>query len=122
MACGIMLHRGQRLLSQSLHVIYVHASMFYRHHYHHSTSAGVGAMAVIKGCTQFSLFLIPARILWKIKERVRNNQLQNAKQLLLSHAASGRQPFRQVKEGRIHQPLDHFKRRDVSTFPQVGKE
>lgn len=62
---------------------------------------------------------MPGRILRKIKERVRNIQLQRAKQLLLTHAVSGRQPFRHVKEGRIHQQLDHFNRQDVSTFPQV---
>ncbi|XP_033486617.2 thymus-specific serine protease isoform X1 [Epinephelus lanceolatus] len=58
------------------------------------------------------------RTLMKIKERVRNLQLQKAKQLLLTHPASGRQPLRHVKEGRIHQQLDHFNRKNVSTFPQ----
>ncbi|XP_049917876.1 thymus-specific serine protease [Epinephelus moara] len=58
------------------------------------------------------------RTLMKIKERVRNLQLQKTKQLLLTHTASSRQPLRHVKEGRIHQQLDHFKRKDVSTFPQ----
>lgn len=61
------------------------------------------------------------RILKKIKERVRNLQLQKAKQLLLTRAASGRQPLQHVKEGRIHQQLDHFNRQDVNTFPQVKK-
>uniref|UniRef100_A0A8C2XDM9 Thymus-specific serine protease n=1 Tax=Cyclopterus lumpus TaxID=8103 RepID=A0A8C2XDM9_CYCLU len=45
------------------------------------------------------------RILGKIKERVRN--LLNAQQ-----------PLRRVKEGRIHQQLDHFNHLDLSTFPQ----
>nr|XP_040058935.1 thymus-specific serine protease isoform X2 [Gasterosteus aculeatus aculeatus] len=47
------------------------------------------------------------RILGRIKERVRNLSLQKAKQ-----------PLQRVKEGRIHQQLDHFDRLDVSTFPQ----
>ncbi|XP_037317852.2 thymus-specific serine protease [Pungitius pungitius] len=47
------------------------------------------------------------RILGRIKERVRNLSLQ---------AAGG--PLRRVKEGRIHQPLDHFDRLDLGTFPQ----
>ncbi|XP_070826760.1 thymus-specific serine protease [Chaetodon trifascialis] len=58
------------------------------------------------------------RILRKIKERVRNLQLQKAKQHLLTQAARGRQPLQHVREGRIHQQLDHFNRQDVSTFPQ----
>uniref|UniRef100_UPI001ED81C5E thymus-specific serine protease n=1 Tax=Scatophagus argus TaxID=75038 RepID=UPI001ED81C5E len=63
-------------------------------------------------------FLTLGRTLTKIKERVRNLQLQKAQQHLLTQAASGRQPFQQVKEGRIHQRLDHFNRQDVNTFPQ----
>ncbi|XP_074496690.1 thymus-specific serine protease [Sebastes fasciatus] len=55
-------------------------------------------------------------ILRKIKERVRNLQLQEAKQQL--QTISSRQPLQHVKEGRIHQQLDHFNRQDVSTFPQ----
>ncbi|XP_076592242.1 thymus-specific serine protease [Chaetodon auriga] len=58
------------------------------------------------------------RILRKIKERVRNLQLQKAKQHLLMQVARGRQPLQHVREGRIHQQLDHFNRLDVSTFPQ----
>ncbi|XP_040902925.1 thymus-specific serine protease [Toxotes jaculatrix] len=58
------------------------------------------------------------RVLRKIKERVRDLQLQKAKQQLLMHTVSGHQPLRHVKEGRIHQPLDHFNRKHVSTFPQ----
>lgn len=61
------------------------------------------------------------RILRKIKERVRDVQLQKAKQHLLAHGVSGHQPLRHVKLGRIHQPLDHFNRRSVGTFPQVEK-
>uniref|UniRef100_A0A8D0A934 Thymus-specific serine protease n=1 Tax=Sander lucioperca TaxID=283035 RepID=A0A8D0A934_SANLU len=57
------------------------------------------------------------RILRKIKERVRNLQLQEAKQHLQKQI-SGHQPLQHVKEGRIHQQLDHFNRQDVSTFPQ----
>ncbi|XP_027135967.1 thymus-specific serine protease [Larimichthys crocea] len=63
-------------------------------------------------------FTDAGRILKKIKERVRNLQLQKAKQLLLTRAASDRQPLQHVKEGRIHQQLDHFNRQDVNTFPQ----
>uniref|UniRef100_A0A3Q3W8X2 Thymus-specific serine protease n=1 Tax=Mola mola TaxID=94237 RepID=A0A3Q3W8X2_MOLML len=68
----------------------------------------------------FLLFEMPGRILRQIKERVRDVQLQKAKQqlLLLSRAATGRQPFHRVKEGRIQQQLDHFNRRAVGTFPQ----
>ncbi|XP_036932963.1 thymus-specific serine protease [Acanthopagrus latus] len=58
------------------------------------------------------------RLLTKIKERVRHLQLQRAKQHLLTRAASGRQPLQHVKEGRIHQKLDHFNRQDARTFPQ----
>ncbi|XP_051253528.1 thymus-specific serine protease isoform X1 [Dicentrarchus labrax] len=58
------------------------------------------------------------RILRKIKERVRDLQLQKAKQHLLMRTESGHQPLQRVKEGRIHQKLDHFSRQDVSTFPQ----
>lgn len=54
---------------------------------------------------------MPGRILGRIKERVRNLSLQKAKQ-----------PLQRVKEGRIHQQLDHFDRLDVSTFPQVEKD
>ncbi|XP_044057224.1 thymus-specific serine protease isoform X1 [Siniperca chuatsi] len=63
-------------------------------------------------------FLMPGRILRKIKERVRNLQLKEAKQHLLTHTVSGHQPLQHVKEGRIHQQLNHFNRQDVSTFPQ----
>ncbi|KAM9359152.1 thymus-specific serine protease [Symphorus nematophorus] len=63
-------------------------------------------------------FVDAGKILRKIKEHVRNLQLQKAKQLLLTQAASSRQPLQHVKEGRIHQQLDHFNRQDVSTFPQ----
>ncbi|KAM7413585.1 hypothetical protein PAMA_020797 [Pampus argenteus] len=58
------------------------------------------------------------RVLRKIKERVRNLQLQKAKQHLLIQTVSGHQPLQHVKEGRIHQQLNHFSRQDVSTFPQ----
>lgn len=64
----------------------------------------------------------PGRLLTKIKERVRHLQLQRAKQHLLTRAASGRQPLQHVKEGRIHQKLDHFNRQDARTFPQVERD
>ncbi|XP_037533989.1 thymus-specific serine protease [Nematolebias whitei] len=57
-------------------------------------------------------------ILRKIKERARDFQLQNNKEFLLNLITSGHQPFQQVKEAWIHQPLDHFNRQDVNTFPQ----
>ncbi|XP_070685910.1 thymus-specific serine protease [Pempheris klunzingeri] len=63
-------------------------------------------------------FADAGRILRKIKERVRDLQLQRAKQHLLKHAASGQQPPQHVKEGWIHQQLDHFNQHDVRTFPQ----
>ncbi|XP_044057225.1 thymus-specific serine protease isoform X2 [Siniperca chuatsi] len=63
-------------------------------------------------------FVDAGRILRKIKERVRNLQLKEAKQHLLTHTVSGHQPLQHVKEGRIHQQLNHFNRQDVSTFPQ----
>lgn len=63
--------------------------------------------------------LTAARILSKIKERVRNLQLQNAKQRLLANAG---QPVHQVREGTIHQQLDHFNRLDGRTFPQVEED
>ncbi|XP_042343077.1 thymus-specific serine protease [Plectropomus leopardus] len=66
----------------------------------------------------FFSFTDAGRTLMKIKERVRNLQLQKAKQHLLTHTVSGRQPLKHVKEGRIHQQLDHFNRQDLSTFPQ----
>ncbi|XP_050921378.1 thymus-specific serine protease [Lates calcarifer] len=58
------------------------------------------------------------RVLRKIKQRLRDLQLQEAKQRLLLRTASGHQPLQHVKEGRIQQPLNHFNRQDVSTFPQ----
>uniref|UniRef100_A0A3Q1JLL3 Uncharacterized protein n=1 Tax=Anabas testudineus TaxID=64144 RepID=A0A3Q1JLL3_ANATE len=58
------------------------------------------------------------QVLRKIKARARDLQLQKAKQHLLAQAVSGQQPLQHVKEGQIHQPLDHFNRQDVSTFPQ----
>lgn len=58
----------------------------------------------------------------KIKERVRDFQLQKAKQNLLMQTSFSRQPLQHVKEGKIHQQLNHFNRQDVSTFPQVESE
>ncbi|XP_069003375.1 thymus-specific serine protease [Embiotoca jacksoni] len=58
------------------------------------------------------------RILRTIKERVRDLQLQRNKQLLLTLTGGGQQPRQHVKEAWIHQPLDHFNRRDGNTFPQ----
>ncbi|XP_038549780.1 thymus-specific serine protease [Micropterus salmoides] len=63
-------------------------------------------------------FVDAGRILSKIKERARNLQLQKAKQHLLAQTLSGHQPLLRVREGRIHQQLNHLNRQDVSTFPQ----
>ncbi|XP_041851216.1 thymus-specific serine protease isoform X2 [Melanotaenia boesemani] len=73
-------------------------------------------------CCLLSLLLLnqvdSGRILRTIKERVRDLQLQKNKQLLMTLMASSYQPLQHVKEAWIHQPLDHFNRQDVSTFPQ----
>ncbi|XP_034024644.1 thymus-specific serine protease-like [Thalassophryne amazonica] len=58
------------------------------------------------------------QILWKIKEQVRNLQLQKTKQLLLKHAATNWHHPEYVKEGRIHQPLDHSDHQRTHTFSQ----
>ncbi|XP_017295714.1 thymus-specific serine protease [Kryptolebias marmoratus] len=58
------------------------------------------------------------RILQKIKERVRDFQLENNKKFLLTLEARGHQPLQHVREARIYQPLDHFNRQDMNTFPQ----
>uniref|UniRef100_A0A665VQA6 Serine protease 16 n=1 Tax=Echeneis naucrates TaxID=173247 RepID=A0A665VQA6_ECHNA len=58
------------------------------------------------------------RVLREIKERVRDLQLQKAKQRLLMDSVGGHQPLRHVREGRLRQPLDHFNRRRVGTFAQ----
>ncbi|XP_034557452.1 thymus-specific serine protease-like [Notolabrus celidotus] len=63
-------------------------------------------------------FVDAGRTLWKIKERVRQLQLQKAKQQLLTLTARGHQPLKHVKEGRFHQQLDHFNGQDHRTFPQ----
>ncbi|KAI4814836.1 hypothetical protein KUCAC02_005023 [Chaenocephalus aceratus] len=57
-------------------------------------------------------FTDAGRIVMKMKQRVRDVQLQRAKQHLLTAA------LQHVKEGRIHQQLDHFNRQDAKTFPQ----
>lgn len=62
---------------------------------------------------------MPGRSLWKIQECARNAQLQKAKQLL---TIAGYQTFQRVKEGKIHQPLDHFNPQDLRTFLQVEDE
>ncbi|KAF3693079.1 Thymus-specific serine protease [Channa argus] len=61
---------------------------------------------------------MPGRVLRKIKERVRDLQLQKVQQHLLTQTVRGHQPLQHVKEGKIHQPLNHFNRKDVGTFPQ----
>lgn len=66
-------------------------------------------------------FTTAGQILRKIKERVRNLQLQKAKQHLLTKTTRGHQPLQHVREGKIHQQLNHFSQQDISTFPQVYK-
>lgn len=65
---------------------------------------------------------MPGQTLWKIKERLRQLQVQKAKQHLLTLRVKGHQPLLHVKEGRIHQRLDHFNRQDRSSFSQVEKD
>lgn len=73
----------------------------------------------VRGLILFLLFgaAHAGRGLWKIQERVRSVRLQNAKQLLLEQKEWPR--LGRVKEGEIHQPLDHFNPQDLRTFPQV---
>eukprot|EP00064_Thunnus_orientalis_P009748 superscaffoldBa00001259_g9774 len=74
--------------------------------------------------TCFLIFLVvlnfvdTGQVLRKIKKSVRNLQLQKAKQHLLTETGSSHQPLQHVREGRIHQQLNHFNRQDVSTLPQ----
>ncbi|XP_074535597.1 thymus-specific serine protease [Halichoeres trimaculatus] len=63
-------------------------------------------------------FVDAGRILWRLKEHVRQLQVQKAKQHLLTLTPKGHQPLLHVKEGRIQQQLDHFIRQDHRTFPQ----
>uniref|UniRef100_A0A3Q0R0N7 Uncharacterized protein n=1 Tax=Amphilophus citrinellus TaxID=61819 RepID=A0A3Q0R0N7_AMPCI len=63
-------------------------------------------------------FVDSGQILRRIKRRARDIQIQKNKQLLLTLTVSGHQPLQHVKEGRILQPLDHFNRQNVNTFPQ----
>uniref|UniRef100_A0A8C6M818 Protease, serine, 16 (Thymus) n=1 Tax=Nothobranchius furzeri TaxID=105023 RepID=A0A8C6M818_NOTFU len=58
------------------------------------------------------------RILSKIKDCVRDHQLQKNQDYLLTLTASDHQLLPQVKESWIYQPLDHFNRQDINTFPQ----
>ncbi|XP_067451983.1 thymus-specific serine protease [Thunnus thynnus] len=66
-------------------------------------------------------FSMAGQVLRKIKKSVRNLQLQKAKQHLLTETGSSHQPLQHVREGRIHQQLNHFNRQDVSTLPQVDE-
>uniref|UniRef100_A0A3Q2UET1 Uncharacterized protein n=1 Tax=Fundulus heteroclitus TaxID=8078 RepID=A0A3Q2UET1_FUNHE len=63
-------------------------------------------------------FLSVGRILLKIRQRFRDAQVQKNKQCFLTLLANGQQPLQHVKEGHIYQPLDHFNRQNVNTFPQ----
>ncbi|XP_051534522.1 thymus-specific serine protease [Myxocyprinus asiaticus] len=53
------------------------------------------------------------RVLWKMKERVREIQQTRVKQHMMMHTSTVI-----PKEGRIHQPLNHFDRKNTKTFPQ----
>ncbi|KAF7219575.1 putative serine protease F56F10.1 [Nothobranchius furzeri] len=61
---------------------------------------------------------LEGRILSKIKDCVRDHQLQKNQDYLLTLTASDHQLLPQVKESWIYQPLDHFNRQDINTFPQ----
>uniref|UniRef100_UPI003AAF73E4 thymus-specific serine protease n=1 Tax=Centroberyx gerrardi TaxID=166262 RepID=UPI003AAF73E4 len=63
-------------------------------------------------------FVDSGRVLREIKERVRKLQLHKAKQHVLMRTVRGQQPAEHMSEGKIHQPLDHFDRQAMETFPQ----
>ncbi|XP_064828956.1 thymus-specific serine protease-like [Oncorhynchus masou masou] len=58
------------------------------------------------------------RVLRKIKERVRKIQYEKAKKNVLMSAVNGHKPICEVRDGKIHQPLDHFDSQNDETFPQ----
>uniref|UniRef100_A0A673AZG9 Thymus-specific serine protease n=1 Tax=Sphaeramia orbicularis TaxID=375764 RepID=A0A673AZG9_9TELE len=63
-------------------------------------------------------FTNTGRVLWKIKERLRDIQLQETEKHLLTGTVTGRHLLQHAQEGKIHQQLDHFNRQDGNTFPQ----
>ncbi|KAM4742724.1 thymus-specific serine protease [Anableps anableps] len=73
-------------------------------------------------CSLILLLLLNAvdsgRILSKISQRFRDLQAQKNKEFFLTLLASEHQPLQHVKEGQLYQPLDHFNRQNVNTFPQ----
>ncbi|KAK6296864.1 hypothetical protein J4Q44_G00330060 [Coregonus suidteri] len=58
------------------------------------------------------------RVLRKIKERVRKIQYEKAKKNVLMRAVNGHKSMGEVRDGKIHQPLDHFDSQNDETFPQ----
>ncbi|XP_042560035.1 thymus-specific serine protease isoform X2 [Clupea harengus] len=58
------------------------------------------------------------RVLWRIRERVREARNQKAKQYVMRNALRGNRPRGHTKEGLLHQPLDHFDSNREDTFPQ----
>ncbi|XP_032401565.1 thymus-specific serine protease [Xiphophorus hellerii] len=73
-------------------------------------------------CSFVLLFLLnivdSGRILSKINRRFRDLQAQRHKEFFLTLVASKSNSLQHVKEGWIHQPLDHFNRQNVKTFTQ----
>lgn len=62
---------------------------------------------------------VPGRVLWRIKERVRQARYEKAKQHVLRNVLKGHPLKIHAKEGVIHQELDHFDSSREDTFPQV---
>ncbi|KAG5837339.1 hypothetical protein ANANG_G00238230 [Anguilla anguilla] len=63
-------------------------------------------------------FAYSGRVMRKMKEYVHRAQHQRAKEHLLMRATSGKAHVNDIKEGVIHQPLDHFAGQSSETFPQ----
>lgn len=63
-------------------------------------------------------FVYSGRVLRKIKEHVRKIQYEKAKKNVLMSAVNGHKPMGEVRDGKIHQPLDHFDSQNDETFPQ----
>ncbi|XP_076137972.1 thymus-specific serine protease [Alosa pseudoharengus] len=63
-------------------------------------------------------YVCAGRVLWRIKERVRQARYQKAKQHLLGHALRGHPLKSHAKNGVIYQELDHFDSNRKDKFPQ----
>ncbi|XP_056140094.1 thymus-specific serine protease [Lampris incognitus] len=76
--------------------------------------------SLVHGLTLLLLFnfVDSGWVLTKIKERMREVQLQNAKQSVLMRMVSDLSQAEHVGEGKIYQPLNHFDRQNTKTFPQ----